>query len=310
MIIEKPCRLYKKKLEIGVGYHDLSTDKKSNIYLNPAEIEEIVLTRPSSVSTEIFKLNPEISVLIFNRGKPTHTIISMESLPKIFKNEKLFNELTNYKKRKLMWVFCKAVCSQRIKILSRLNETRKSKVITSFLESMRELDRKLINAKSREELMGLEGNIAKRFYKSLAELNPLFNIVRNRESNDLMNVLMNYSHTILRNKVNYRIIINGLNPYHSFLHVSDGIKPSLSFDFSEFWIAYTDKLMFYALDKGVIKKRDITEEGRINMNATKKIISLINKRIPSEEIDKKIKEFISYIGGNGRFSFKTAKIKK
>ena len=304
MILENPSKLYKKKLEIGVGYYDISKQQNKNIYLNPKEVNEIILTQTSSISTDIFKLNPNINILIFNKGKLSHSLIPINNLPRILKNEMLFNSLSKHKRKKLMWIFCKAVCSNRIKVLSRLNETRKSLIVNEVLIEMRNLDKKLIKAKTREEIMGLEGNIAKDFYFGLSEFNDLFDINRNRNGKDIVNNLMNYAHTILRNKISYRLILNGLNPYHSFLHNNHRNQEYLTFDFAEFWIAYVDKLIFYSLEKGIIKEKDLTKEGMLNNNATKQIIKLINDRISNEEIDKKIKEFIGYLKGENRFSWK------
>lgn len=67
---------------------------------------------------------------------------------------------------------------------------------------------------------------------------------------------------------------------------------------------YVDKLIFYALEKGIIKKTDLNKKGLLNDNAKKQIIRLLNLRIPSEEIDEKIKQFISYLKGKGKFNWK------
>ena len=61
----------------------------------------------------------------------------------------------------------------------------------------------------------------------------------------------------LRNKIKYRLYLNGINPYHSFLHNNHRNQESLVFDFAEFWIAYVDKLIFYSLEKGIIKEKDM-----------------------------------------------------
>jgi len=305
MIIDKSCSLYKKKLEIGVGFFDFNTKKKSNIFLNPKEVTDIILTRSSSISSEIFKLNPNINILLFNNGKPTHTIIPINNIPKILRNEELFYKLPKYKKRKLAWIFCKGVCSNRIEVMSRLNETRNNGTIKQALEEMRVLDKKLIKAKTNNELMGIEGNIAKRFYFCLSELNNSFGVRRDRFSRDIVNVLMNLAHTILRNKIKYRLILKGLNPVHSFLHGRENrYEDYLVWDFAELWIAYVDKLIFYSLEKGIIKETGVEENGRLKEEYKNKIIKLVDERITSKEIDKKIDEFINYLKGKGRFNWK------
>jgi len=305
MILENPSKIRKENLRIEINSYDYKTQKKENKHLNPKEIDELILTKPSTISTEIFKLNPKLNIMFFSKGNLIGSFSPIDNLPKILKNEKLFNNLSKYKERKLRWLFCKAVCSGRIKELSRLNEVRKNETVKQALEEMRELEKKLRGCKTREELMGIEGNIAKMFYFCLSELSNIWDRnfhTRDRNSKDIVNMLMNFSHTILRNKIKYRLYLNGINPYHSFLHNNHRNQESLVFDFAEFWIAYVDKLIFYSLEKGIIKEKDISSD-ILNESAKKEIIKLVG-RITEKDIDKKIKEFKEYLKGNKNLSWK------
>lgn len=307
MIIENPSEIKKENLRILIKGYDYVNKKSVNYHLNPKELDELILTKPCSISTEVYKLKPNLNILFFSKGNSIASVTPLNNLPKILKNENLFNNLSKHKRRKLRWLFCKAVCSRRIKEISRLNETRNNKIVEEALLEMRILDRKLINVKKRSELMGLEGNIAKLFYFCLCEFNKDFDFNfqrRDRNSKDIVNCLMNFGHTILRNKIKYRLILNGLNPYHSFLHNNNRNQEYLTFDFSEFWIAYIDKLIFYSLEKGIIKINDLNKNGLLNDNSKKSIIKLINERITNEEIDNKIKEFIGYLKDKNRMSWK------
>ena len=307
MILENTSNIKKENLRIHIKGYDWKNQKSDNYHLNPKEISDLVLTKPSTISTEIYKLKPDLNILFFSKGNLVASVTPIDNLPKIMKNEQLFNNLSKYKKKKLMWIFCKAVCSSRIKVLSRLNEIRNNFEVKGALIDMRELDKKLINAKDRNELMGIEGNIAKDFYFALSILSEVWDRnfeIRNRNSKDIINCLMNFGHTILRNKIKYRLILNGLNPHHSFLHDNKRNQEYLTFDFAEFWIAYVDKLIFYALEKGIIKESDLNKTGLLNDNAKKQIIRLIDNRITHQEIDNKIKKFIGYLKGENRFSWK------
>jgi len=309
MIVENPCSINKENLRISIRGYNWKNKEKFSYKLEPPYEDELILTssRPSTISTAIFDLKPDMNVLIFKKGILSNMIIPTNNLPKIFKNERLFNNLSKHKTKKLRWIFCKAVCSNRIKIISRLNETRKNNDIKEILITMRDLDRKLINTKTKEELMGFEGNIAKNFYKALSIFSNLFDSefkTRDRNSKDIINSLMNFTHTVLRNKIQQRLLLKGINPYHSFLHNNNRGQAYLTFDFAEFWIAYVDKIIFYSLEKGIIKKTDLRGDGRLSENATIKSIKLMNTRITNQEIDKKIDEFIGYLKGVNRFSWK------
>jgi len=304
MIIDKPCNIHKKKLEIEVSYKDFDTGKISNTYLNPNKLkEDIILTRKSSISTEIFKLKPDLNITIVNHGKPTHTIINLNKLPLILKNEQLFEKLSKYKRKKLAYIFAKSVCIGRIKTLFRLNESRNNEEIKEVLKEMRNIDKKLINFKTINELMAFEGNVAKLFYYGLSLLDDRFDFRRDRFDIGIVNVLLNFSRGILRKRILNRLILKGLNPYHSFLHKNHHSNTSLVFDFSELWLPYTDKLVFYAINKGIIKENQIDNEGRLNKKAIEDMVNLVN-RISNKEIDKKIDEFIGYLKKENKFNWK------
>jgi CRISPR-associated endonuclease Cas1 len=307
MIIKDPCSVYKKKLEIVFGYFDLKTKKKKNTYYNPSDLKKknILLTRRSSVSTSIFSLQPDMSFSILGpKHTITHVLIPLNNLPEILKNEKYFYKLNAYKKRKLAYVFCKGVCSDRIKTLFDLNRTRNNNEVKKILKDMRVINRKLIKFKDKKELMGYEGNIAKYFYQGLSIFDKRWKKVRDRESKDIVNILMNFSHTVLRNKILLKMFEKGINPNQGFLHDNGRNEIFLVFDFSELWIAYIDKLIFYSLERKIIHDNDIID-GNLTDRAIKNIISLIEDRITEKEIDNKLEEFLSYIkNDNKRLSWK------
>lgn len=310
MIIKNPCKIYKKKLEIVIGYYDLKEGKKSNVFYNPLSLkgENIILTKDSSISTSIFKLQPNLSISIYDSKQKqiTHTLISLNNLPDILKNEKYFYTLNRYKKKKLAYIFCKGICNDRIKILFDLNRVRKNKKIKDVLVQMRMINKKLIKFKDKKELMGYEGNIAKLFYYGLSIIDQRWIKVRDIESKDIINILMNFTHTILRNKILFKMIEKGINPNHGFLHDNNNRNETfLVFDISELWIAYIDKLIFYALQKKIVKDNDITKDGKLTDKSIKNIILLVNERVTDQEIENKLDEFLLYISNKkNRLSWK------
>jgi CRISPR-associated endonuclease Cas1 len=304
-IIEDKCQLKKENLGIRLYSYNFNKKEKYTEVINPKELDSLILIRPSTISTDIFKLNPNIQVTIFNNGNPTHLIYPINSTPKIIKNYIKLNNLSSFKKKKLGYVFCKGVCSNRIKVLSRLNEIRKNKFVSNTLKEMRILDRKLIKCKNKKEMMGLEGNIAKKFYIALNELNPQFESKRIRNSRDLSNILMNFYRTLLRTKITLRLNSFNIPLNYGFLHEKkDRNQPYLVWDFAGLWIPYIDKLVFYTIERQIIKEEDILENGRLKNDAIKKAVNLINARISNEDIDNKINQFLNYVESKGRFNWK------
>jgi CRISPR-associated endonuclease Cas1 len=309
MIIKNKCKIYKKKLEIVIGYYDLNKNEKKNVYYNPKDLKgkNILLTKDSSISTSIFKLQPDLSISVFDYKKKciTHTLMSLDNISEILKNEKYFYMLNSYKRKKLAYIFCKGVCTDRIKILFDLNRVRKNKKIIELLKQMRLINAKLIKSKDKKELMGYEGNIAKSFYYGLSIIDKRWNKVRDTKSKDIINILMNFAHTIIRNRILLKMIEKGINPNQGFLHDNERNETFLVFDFAELWIAYIDKLIFYAIERKIIHEEDIKED-RLNDKAIENIITLINQRVTDEEIEKKLDEFLLYLKGvKKRLSWKT-----
>src|SRR3990167_9308164 len=116
-IIEERCKLVKENLGIRMYSRDWKNNKNITEVIDPDIIDSIILTRPSTLSTDIFKLNKNIQISIFNGGIPTHLIISLDKIPKIIDNYTKMNKMPNYKKRKIAYIFCKGVCSGRIKVI-------------------------------------------------------------------------------------------------------------------------------------------------------------------------------------------------
>lgn len=309
MIIKNQCKIYKKKLEIVIGYYDLNKNEKKNVYYNPKDLKgkNIFLTRDSSISTSIFKLQPDLSISVFDCKKKciTHVFMPLNNISDILQNEKYFHMLNSYKRKKLAYIFCKGVCTDRIKILFDLNRVRKNKEIINLLNQMRLINAKLIKSKDKKELMGYEGNIAKSFYYGLSIIDKRWSKVRDIKSKDIINILMNFAHTILRNRILLKMIEKGINPNQGFLHDNGRNETFLVFDFAELWIAYIDKLIFYAIERKIIHEKDIKED-KLNDKAIENIITLINQRISDEEIEKKLDEFLLYLkGAKKRLSWKT-----
>ncbi len=300
MIIDFSCKVRKENLRI------LIEGKERNIHIDPKQIDELILTKKSSVTSEVYKLKEDLNIIFFSQGMPVCSMSPLNNIPKILKNEELFNKISKYKRRKLTWLFAKSVCSKRIKEISRLNEKRHNQKVKQRLEEMRRLDRELIKQKERNKIMAIEGNIAKIFYSCLKEFSTTWRDnfkMRDRNSKDIINVLMNFTHSLLRYKIKYRLMIKGINPYHSYLHKNDRNEPFLVYDFSEFWLAYIDKLIFVLIENGIIKENSVNKQGCIKEEKKKKIIEKVNQKVPEKQIDKKIEEFKGFLEGKNNISW-------
>lgn len=101
---------------------------------------------------------------------------------------------------------------------------------------------------SRQQIMGIEGSAARRYWSALAALIPQqyeWPGRQGRGAADPLNSLLNYGYGILYGQIEQAIILAGLDPYAGFLHADRPGKPSLTLDLiEEFRQVAIDRLVF------------------------------------------------------------------
>jgi len=123
------------------------------------------------------------------------------------------------------------------KLYSRLRIDELREAVTSIKEYLSEL--LSINANSLKELrrkvIQVEAKAAHTYWSNIALILPedVGFPGRNHDSSDLVNILLNYSYSILYSTCWKAITLAGLDPYAGFLHVDRSGKPVLVFDFIE-----------------------------------------------------------------------------
>lgn len=99
---------------------------------------------------------------------------------------------------------------------------------------------------SKQEVMGIEGYIAKCYWGILSEL--LQNVCpfekrSRRPAKDIFNATINYLYGMLYARVEGALIAHGLDPQAGFLHADEYNKPTLAFDSIEVFRPMTDQLV-------------------------------------------------------------------
>ena len=88
----------------------------------------------------------------------------------------------------------------------------------------------------RQQLLGIEGQAAIMYWDAVKllvnEAVPFDKRVR-QGAKDLMNCLLNYGYAIIYSRIWIALLSHGINPYISYLHVSQDGKPTLVYDFIE-----------------------------------------------------------------------------
>lgn len=171
-------------------------------------------------------------------------------------------------------------------------------------ETMDEIDnlRKGISTVSTiEELMGIEGNIRKRYYAA-------WNIIVNQEicfekrvmhpPDNMINSLISFVNSLIYAKTLSEIYHTQLNPTISYLHEPGVRRYSLCLDLSEiFKPLIVDRLIFSLLNRNQITEESFTQELNflhLKKDASKLIVQELEERLKKTIMHKDIDRKVSY----------------
>ena len=152
-----------------------------------------------------------------------------------------------------------------------------------------------------EELMGVEGNIRRRYYTA-------WNVIVNQEikfekrvmhpPDNMINSLISFVNTLIYTKVLSEIYHTQLNPTISYLHEPGVRRFSLSLDIAEvFKPLIGDRLIFSLLNRRQITEDSFTKELNflhLKKDASKLIVSELEKRLKQSVMHKDLGRQVSY----------------
>jgi CRISPR-associated protein Cas1 len=138
----------------------------------------------------------------------------------------------------------------------------------------------------RQELMGIEGHAAQRYWSAVRATLPEkygFKGRTGRGAKDPINSVLNYGYGILYGQVERALVLAGLDPYAGFLHVDRPGKPSLTLDFiEEFRPAIVDRTVFGLANKNVIIEQE--EDGLLTKATRRMLAEKIQERLDAEAL--------------------------
>lgn len=152
-----------------------------------------------------------------------------------------------------------------------------------------------------EELMGIEGNIRKRYYAA-------WNIIVNQEicfekrvmhpPDNMINSLISFVNSLIYAKTLSEIYHTQLNPTISYLHEPGVRRYSLCLDLSEiFKPLIVDRLIFSLLNRNQITEESFTQELNflhLKKDASKLIVQELEERLKKTIMHKDIDRKVSY----------------
>ncbi len=177
----------------------------------------------------------------------------------------------------------------------------RGKDLQEYMENISKFQSKLSSTNSIEELMGVEGNIRKKYYQA-------FNIIINQDidfqkrvknpPDNMINSLISFCNMLVYTTVLSEIYHTQLSPLVSYLHQPGERRFSLSLDIAElFKPLLADRLIFSLLNKNMISKNDFTKElnfMHINDKARTIIIKEYDDRLRKTIKHRTLKKDVSY----------------
>jgi len=135
----------------------------------------------------------------------------------------------------------------------------------------------------RDQLMGIEGRAAQRYWSAVKEVLPAsygWPGRRGRGAADPVNAALNYGYGILYSQVERAIVLAGLDPYAGFVHTDRPGKPSLVLDLiEEFRSPVVDRTVFGLANKRVPFEQD--ERGLLTKETRRTLADKVLARLES-----------------------------
>ena len=185
--------------------------------------------------------------------------------------------------------FIKGKVSNQRTILMRANKLLKSPELSNIILKMSVYFENIDDAKSIEELMGIEGHLAKMYYQGISNIvDKEFSQRTKRPPKDPFNSVLSFGYTLLHYEIFTIVESKGLNSYAGFLHSDRHKHPALCSDLMEEWRPIlVDSLVIALLNNNKIKKENFEynkENGGVYLDkeGCKKFIIEFEKRLRQE----------------------------
>ena len=177
----------------------------------------------------------------------------------------------------------------------------RDKNVSDYMKDIDSLRTGLVGVKSIQELMGIEGNIRKKYYAA-------WSVIINQEiefdkrvmhpPDNMINSLISFVNSLVYTRTLSEIYHTQLNPTISYLHKPGIRRYSLCLDISEvFKPLIGDRLIFSLLNRKQITEKSFTKELNylhLKKDASKLIVSEFEKKMKQTIMHKELGRQVSY----------------
>lgn len=230
--------------------------------MSPKEVEQIIIAGESSITSGVVRLMLENGVdLVFVEHKPTNFFARVVRSDYNMITDLWRKQIGMSEERRLEIareiVDCSIYNKMRLLQSAAKNRGMDFDEEIAQLNSMRDA---LRDADGDNALMGVEGCATRAYFGCLRRLFPEeFGFTRRSKHPPLdpINSMLSYGYTVLLSRVEYGLMLAGLNPYEGVLHVAYKNRRVLSFDLiEEFRQPIVDRVVITHVGRGRIKVED------------------------------------------------------
>jgi CRISPR-associated protein Cas1 len=172
-------------------------------------------------------------------------------------------------------------------VLRRYHKNHPTAVTLAEVHAVEECIARAEQAESLEELLGVEGNAAARYFESFAAMAPPaagFTGRNRRPPRDPMNALLSFGYVLIGNELQSLLDGMGFDPYIGFYHQVQYGRPSLALDLlEEFRAPLVDRFSINLFNLGVLSAADFedTPEGGVLLRheARKRFFAALEKEL-------------------------------
>ena len=229
------------------------------------DVSQLVLCGNISISTQTIQLLCEsgIPVVYLSMGHWFYGITGGFGLRNAYAKAAQFKASAD---RSFCLRMAKAFVTAKGKNQRTLLQRNSDKDLGQDLDSMARLVKKVENAASLEELLGIEGNLAAYYFagfkhmlrpKAVEDLSFDFNARNRRPPRDPVNAMLSFGYSLLAKECAVALAAAGLDPHWGFYHQPRHGRPALALDLmEEFRPVVVDSTVLMAVNMGVVKEGD------------------------------------------------------
>lgn len=177
----------------------------------------------------------------------------------------------------------------------------RGKDVSAVMAEIEALSTHIPYCKDVPELMGVEGNIRKAYYRAwdtMIDVEINFEKRTKRPPDNMINTLISFVNSVIYTKVLSEIYKTQINPTISYLHEPSVKRFSLALDIAEiFKPLIADRLIFSLLNKKIVTEDDFDQEVdciRMKDSVAKKIMEAVDDKLKTSIKHRTLNRDVSY----------------